>query len=275
MNPNHTYTTTSADGTKLTLHRWNEQGRENVFLLHGYVGHGNRFHALAGALAEQGYRVTALDFRGHGKSDGKRGDIDMWIRYQEDILAAVATIREPFVAIAQGSGSLALLSTMQGSITPPLKGIVLVNPLLGVLHPPSMIQKIIIRIGKQFSISRYTAHRFRWEQLAFDPSVVQSYQADPLCFTKTSLRFIQGTLCAQNSVIQHAQYYQHPLLLLLSSNDSIADPQQTLKFFHRYAGVRTQKTYNKSAHLLLEDSEKEKVFSDISEWIRTNIAFPE
>lgn len=273
MKPDNTYTTISADGTQLTLHRWNEQGTENIFLLHGYVGHGDRFQALAGSLVEQGYRVTALDFRGHGQSGGKRGDLDMWVRYQEDILAAIATIREPFVAIAQGSGALALLSTMQGSITPPLRGIVLANPLLGVLHPPSLIQKLIVRVGKRLPFTRYTDHRFRWEQLAFDARVVQSYQSDPLCFGKTSLRFIQGTLCTQNSVLQHAQYYQSPLLLLLSSNDSIADPQKTQEFFDQYAGIRTQNTYNKSAHLLLEDTEKEKVFSDIVEWLKTNIAF--
>lgn len=273
MKPDNTFTTISADGTKLSIHRWNEQGAENIFLLHGYVGHGYRFHALAASLVEQGYRVTALDFRGHGQSEGKRGDIDMWIRYQEDILAAIATIREPFVAIAQGSGSLALLSTMQGSITPPLKGIVLSNPLLGVLHPPSLIQKLIIRMGRRLPVTRHTDHRFRWEQLAFDARVVQSYQSDPLCFTKTSLRFVQGTLCAQNSILQHAQYYQSPLLLLLSSNDSIADPQKTQDFFDRYAGTRTQKTYNKSAHLLLEDNEKETVFSDTIEWIKANIVF--
>ena len=252
---------------------WDEQGEKNIFLLHGYVGHGNRFQALAASLVEQGYRVTALDFRGHGKSEGKRGDIDMWIRYQEDILAAVATIREPFIAIAQGSGALALLSTMQGSITPPIKGIVLANPLLGVLNSPSLIQKIILRIGNRIPFIRSTDHRFRWEQLAFDPSVVQSYQSDPLCFSKTSLRFIQGTLCAQNSVNQFPQYYQSPLLLLLSSNDSITDTQQTYTFFEQYAGTRTQKIYNKSAHLLLEDNEKEQVFEDIIEWLNTNIAF--
>ena len=273
MKPDNTYTTTSADGTKLTLHRWNEKGTENLFLLHGYVGHGSRFQDLAQALVKKGYRVTALDFRGHGQSEGKRGDIDMWVRYQEDILAAIATIREPFIAIAQGSGALALLSTMQGSITPPLKGIILANPLLGVLHPPNLIQKLILRIGKKLPFLRSSDHRFRWEQLAFDQSVVQSYQSDPLCFSKTSLRFIQGTLCAQNRVLRYAQYYQAPLLLLLSSNDSIADPQQAVDFFNRYAGTRTRKDYNQSAHLLLEDNEKQQVFEDITEWIKTNIAF--
>ena len=162
---------------------------------------------------------------------------------------------------------------MQGSITPPLKGIILANPLLGLLRPPSAVQKFLIRIGKKLSLTRYTKHHFRWDQLAFDGNVVQSYQSDPLCFTKTSLCFIQGSLTAQDSVFQHAQYYHAPLLLLLSSNDSIADPQKSQDFFERYAASRTQKTYKKSAHLLLEDYEKELVFSDIHTWLKSSIAF--
>lgn len=268
MKPDQTYSTISADGTVLKLYRWNEEGKDNVFLIHGYVGHAQRFHALAKTLVDNDFRVTALDFRGHGQSEGKRGDIDMWIRYQEDIFAAISTIRAPFFAIAQGSGGLALLSTMQGSITPTLKGVILANPLLGVLRPPTSVQKLILRIGRRLPVSLYTTHRFRWEQLAFDADVVRSYQEDPLCFQKTSLRFIQNSLCAQRSVIQHAQYYHPPLLLLLSPNDSICDPEQAEIFFSQYAGERKKITYSQSAHILLEDSEKDLVCTDIVQWLK-------
>ena len=267
MQPDQTFTTISADGTAIKLHRWNESGKENIFLLHGYVGHAQRFHALVQALLEKDYRITALDFRGHGQSEGGKGDIDMWIRYQEDILAAISTIRAPFFAIAQGSGGLALLTTMQGSITPTLKGVILSNPLLGLLRPPSVIQKVILRIGRRIPFVVRTAHHFRWEQLAFDVDVVESYQKDPLCFERTSLRFVQNTLCAQRSVMQHAQYYRTPLLLLISSNDSIAAPEEAEKFFSHYSGERIQKKYTQSAHLLLEDSEKREVCKDILQWL--------
>ena len=100
MSDFHTYTTSSADGTSLKLYRWNEEGTQNIFLLHGYAGHAHRLSAFAKDLAQKGYRVTALDLRGHGKSEGCRGNIDLWLRYTEDTLAAIATIRAPFWSIA-------------------------------------------------------------------------------------------------------------------------------------------------------------------------------
>ena len=136
--------TTSADGTQIQLYRWNESGDINIFLVHGYASHAQRLTEIANELAALGYRVTALDLRGHGQSEGKQGAIDIWLRYREDILAAIATLRNPFFAIAQGSGALSMLSTMQGSITPKLQGTILANPLLGVIHKPSLSQVITL-----------------------------------------------------------------------------------------------------------------------------------
>jgi alpha-beta hydrolase superfamily lysophospholipase len=263
--------TTSADGTQIKLYRWNDPGTENIFLVHSYAGHAQKLHALALDLSEKGYRVTALDLRGHGESGGSRGDIDLWLRYTEDILAAISTIRAPFFAIGQGSGALALLHVMQGSITPTLRGAIIANPLLGVLRPPSFLRSLFLRATMRLPFSLRVPHLFRWDQLAFDGETVESYRRDPLCFEKTSLRFVQGLLCAQKSVLRHAQNYGYPLLMLLSPNDSIVDLRSTNDFFHSYSGHREQKKYIKSAHLLLEDQEKEDVFSDIHEWIQSTI----
>jgi lysophospholipase len=260
--------TTSADGTQINIYRWNDTGKDNVFLVHGYAGHGQKFHNLAVFLADKGYRVTALDLRGHGESGGSRGDIDMWLRYTEDIFAAISTIRAPFFGIGQGSGAVSLLHAMQGSITPKMRGVILANPLLGVLHPPSSLHSLFLRMSMRLPFPLRIPNLFRWDQLAFDSDVVTSYRTDNLCFEKTSLRFVQGVLCAQRSIHEYAQSYGYPLLMLVSSNDSIAEPSSSEAFFSRYAGERMIKKYIKSGHLVLEDQEKEQVFSDIHGWMQ-------
>ena len=261
------YETTSADGTKLTIYRWNEEGSQNIFLLHGYASHSLHLEAMALFLAKHGYRVTALDLRGHGKSEGCRGDIDMWLRYEEDILAAIATIRAPFVAIATGSGALAMLSTMRGSIAPPLRGIVLANPLIRVLNPPSALRSLLLRVSMRLPRPIRINHLFRNDQLAFSAEVLKSYEKDPFFFAKTSLRFVQALLCTQKSVWRAVQQMSTPALMLISGNDSIADPDACEELFRNYAGTRNLKKYHRSAHLLLEDQEKEAVFADIFSWL--------
>ena len=259
--------TTSADGTQLQLYRWNDDGEKNIFLLHGYVSHGQRLSTLATSLAALGYRITALDLRGHGQSGGKQGEIDLWLRYTEDVLAAIATIRAPFYAIAQGASALSLLSTMQGSITPTLKGVILSNPLLGVIPKPSATQRLLLRLLLRLPIPSSKRKGFRWDQLAFDADVTQSYQHDPQCFSHTSLCMIQHILCAQQRVFSYAQQYPYPMFMLLSPNDSIADVSMSQQFFQKYAGPKSHKEYLRSAHLLLEDQEREEVVADIHAWI--------
>ncbi len=64
----------SFDGTMLALHRMGE-GRP-VVLLHGLFSNADmnwiRF-GHAQRIAEQGYEVLMLDFRGHGQSDAPHG----------------------------------------------------------------------------------------------------------------------------------------------------------------------------------------------------------
>ena len=44
-----------------------------VYYLHGYGGHSGKMAFLGKALAENGFEFLAYDFRGFGKSQGKRG----------------------------------------------------------------------------------------------------------------------------------------------------------------------------------------------------------
>jgi len=49
-----------------------------VYMLHGLSSHSNSFAHLAKKLAEKGCIVTAFDYRGHGLSEGKNGNIESW-----------------------------------------------------------------------------------------------------------------------------------------------------------------------------------------------------
>jgi|GEM_PF-4814874 len=259
--------TTSADGTTIQLYRWNESGKINLFLVHGYASHAQRLNRFAESLAELGYRVTALDLRGHGQSMGARGEIDLWLRYTEDILAAIASIRAPFFAIAQGSGALSFLSTMQESITPKLQGVILANPLIGTIQKSSLVKTLLLRFLPRLPLSLKKQQGFRWDQLSFDHSINESYKNDPSCFSDTSIRFLNLMFAAQAHVRAYAQLYHYPLLMLISANDSIADPEITKDFYQQYAGRKQQKEFLRSAHLLLEDQEYLQAIDEIHTWI--------
>lgn len=59
----------SNDGTKIAVYEFNPQGRQTVFLIHGWPLSHKIFEYQINLLTDCGYRVVAVDLRGFGKSD--------------------------------------------------------------------------------------------------------------------------------------------------------------------------------------------------------------
>ena len=88
------FSMTATDKLSLFGRRWvPDSGTENVkgllCLVHGYGEHSGRYHHVAQALTDAGYAVVGLDLRGHGESDGARGDTPS---YNEQSLDDIGTL---------------------------------------------------------------------------------------------------------------------------------------------------------------------------------------
>ncbi|MFB7937501.1 alpha/beta fold hydrolase [Streptomyces sp. NPDC056049] len=83
-----------------------------LLLLHGLAGHCGEWDGLAGRLSADGYRVVALDQRGHGASERRPEDVSR-AAYAEDVLGLVEEYgvggRRPVVLVGQSYGGLAAL----------------------------------------------------------------------------------------------------------------------------------------------------------------------
>ena len=63
------YYITSNDGTKIAVYDYNPQGKQTIFLIHGWPLSHQIFEYQINLLTDCGYRVVAVDLRGFGKSD--------------------------------------------------------------------------------------------------------------------------------------------------------------------------------------------------------------
>ena len=63
------YYVTSNDGTKIAVYDYNPQGKQTIFLIHGWPLSHLIFEYQINLLTDCGYRVVAVDLRGFGKSD--------------------------------------------------------------------------------------------------------------------------------------------------------------------------------------------------------------
>src|SRR5687768_13073408 len=67
--------------------------RATVAVLHGYGDHGGRYEPLVEKLVGAGLAAALVDLRGHGQSDGRRGHIDAFQDYLDDLDTFVAKLR--------------------------------------------------------------------------------------------------------------------------------------------------------------------------------------
>lgn len=111
----------TSDGKILFIRRWNAGAESPVSLLilHGITAYSGPYGPMvAEQLAEAGYNVFGLDLRGHGLSDGKRGDYPSSERFLRDLAEAITLVRsksKKLVIMGQSLGALAAVAAVKSN----------------------------------------------------------------------------------------------------------------------------------------------------------------
>ena len=126
----------SRDGTRIRIGKSGD-GARHVLLVHGLAEHMGRYGHVVEALTGAGFAVTAVELRGHGESEGKRGHVDRWEQYLDDVRAAAETIDGPVVLLGHSMGGLVALDLAIDGLSNGIDALVLSDPNVAVgLKPP-------------------------------------------------------------------------------------------------------------------------------------------
>lgn len=104
-----------SDGKELFLRRWEPTGEPptSVLVLPGITAYSGPYGPLlAEQLARAGHRVWGFDMRGHGLSDGKRGDYPSRARFEGDLAETVDFVRARSKRLVVLGHSLGALSAV-------------------------------------------------------------------------------------------------------------------------------------------------------------------
>ncbi|MBP47048.1 MAG: lysophospholipase, partial [Myxococcales bacterium] len=101
---------TTHDGINLSL-RWDrvESPVAHVVIAHGFAEYTRRQRHLAQALVKAGMSVLRYDMRGHGHSGGRRGHVERFDDYVDDLLEVVDVARSeslPLFVMGHSQGGL-------------------------------------------------------------------------------------------------------------------------------------------------------------------------
>lgn len=277
-----TLTVKSQDGTRITARRWAAAPAPWAVLLlvHGYFEHGGRYTETAQTLTARGIEVWALDLRGHGASDGRRGYIERFDDYLDDVDAVVAQMRAahgelPRFVLGHSLGGLVSYTwAEQRPQARQTRGLIVTNPYMGLaLRVPGWklaLARLMDRLYPRFSM----AADLDPSLLSHDESKNRAYQSDPLIFQAATVRwFIEATRV--QSALAGPRTLPLPVLFVVGDADAVARPQTTLALFERLqAPDKTLTVLAGQYHEVLNEPSRAETCAAIADWIEAHVGLP-
>jgi acylglycerol lipase len=121
----------TSDGKTIFIRHWVGSRTDLAILIfHGMTAYSEPYgKVLAEVLARSGFNVFGMDLRGHGRSDGTRGDYPGAERLHKDLCETVAFLKEKFSKIVVLGHSLSVLSAIiaENNCAGNIDGLVLVS----------------------------------------------------------------------------------------------------------------------------------------------------
>lgn len=259
------------DGTPLAGRRWASAAAPlgDVLLVHGLAEHLGRYEGLATALAAASFRVTGVELRGHGDSEGRRGHVRRWSDYGLDLNAA-AEIGGPFFVVAHSMGALAVLDWLRQP--QPVLGLVLGSPLLGVAAGVPRWKEAAGRLLARLLPALPMSNGIDPTLLSHDEESNRRYAADPKVFRTVTPRWFEEMRAAIGRVQGDPGRFRVPLQLHLGMEDRIVDVRAAERFAAGWGGPLEIQRWPGCYHELFQETVRERVFASVRAWLERRAA---
>lgn len=135
------YYFTVRDKSKIFAYRFSKKSPNTIILLHGVKSGANDYLKTAELLQQATQaEVYAIDLRGHGKSEGKSGDVNYINQYADDLADMVSAIRKKkpngkIIIAGHSMGGGITLRYAKGDYKEKVDGFLLFAPLIGHNSP--------------------------------------------------------------------------------------------------------------------------------------------
>lgn len=270
--------TTTSDGLQLYTRDWPAPGalRGQVLIVHGLGEHIERYAHVAAALNVAGWSVHGWDHRGHGRSEGPRGDIPDHDALLRDTATVIDTIRRPgqrFVLLGHSLGgaiaarfAAEALSAHSAAWSRALDGLVLSSPALDA--GLSSGQKLALAVAEKVTPGLAVGNGLKPEWISRDHAVVAAYAADPLVHDRITARLTRFIVDAGPRAIADAPRWAVPTLLMWAGADRCVAPRGSEAFAAAApAHVVATRPWPALFHEIFNEPEKAEVLAVLTEWL--------
>ncbi|MEM1098832.1 MAG: bifunctional alpha/beta hydrolase/class I SAM-dependent methyltransferase [Planctomycetota bacterium] len=233
------------DGTSLFYRAWPAVNSESeradpkgILLFHRGHEHSARWQELVDAIDLPDVWFFAWDARGHGRTEGPRGDAPSFSRmvrdaenFSQHIASEHKVARESTAVLGQSVGAV-VAATWVHDYAPPVRAMVLATPAFKIkLYVPAAIPglRLLNRIKPGTFIKSYV----KPQMLTHDPMEADSYAADPFISPQISVNILLGLHDTSKRLVADAHALTTPTLMLISGKDWVVERGPQDRLFER------------------------------------------
>ncbi|XP_073301586.1 uncharacterized protein [Primulina huaijiensis] len=250
-----------------------------LIIIHGLNEHSGRYAYFAKQLVSCNFGVYAMDWMGHGGSDGLHGYVPSLDHVVADTGAFLEKIKlenpgvRCFLFGHSTGGAVVLKAGSDPHIEEMLEGIILTSPALRVkpAHP------IVGAVAPIFSL---VAPRFQFKgankrgiPVSRDPAAILAKYSDPLVYTgPIRVRTGHEILRISSYLMRNFHSITVPFFVLHGTADRVTDPLASQDLYNEAPSkFKNIKLYEGFLHDLLFEPEREEIAQDIIDWMEKRL----
>jgi len=265
-------------GLRLAYRVWETpNARAAIVVVHGLGEHSGRYGEFAERMAAYGIATYAMDLRGHGLSEGRRGHVPSFDVYLQELdrfrreVEGLADFRVPLFLLGHSLGGLIALR-YQEEYNTRFEGAIISTPWLATAmtiprwkaNAAHALSKLLPALPMHAGIKP--------EHLSRDTDIVEAYRADPLVHDTVTPRLFTEVSAAMGLAFQRTDRIQEPLLLLLAGDDRLVDTERALRFARSlHIPDFTLRVYPGHFHELLNELDRATIHREIRDWIAARV----
>lgn len=261
------------DGTEIYIEKdLVENPIANLIINHGFAEHCSRYDYVAKEFNKKNISVYRYDLRGHGRTRSKKGHIDSFFDFVEDVDELVDEI----IKEAPDTPLFMLGHSMGGFITclygiehkDKLKGQIFSGP--GVLKANQVkgIKGSVLTMISKFMPNKMIKNVLT-DDICSDREVVDEYMKDPMILKHATANLLnEFQIKGVNYIKENIDQYEYPCFITHGEKDNIISKDASIFLYNSISSKDKQiKIYDDLYHEILNEKIKDDIIKDMSNWI--------
>jgi alpha-beta hydrolase superfamily lysophospholipase len=247
-----------------------------ILFVHGLGEHIGRYTHYFQYFNQHGFACMGFDLRGHGNSEGKKGHIDRYEDFLEDVGEMLVHMTSSFPGVPvflyghSMGGNIALNYILRNKPSTLNAGII-TSPWLELRVKPDSFTLFLARVMQHLFPAFSKSNNLNPAHLSHDPTVEKEYKNDPLVHNQISSGCFMACSGAGKYALDHASELSTPVLFIHGGKDPITSPSATASFVKEAGKMASLKIFDGMLHETHHEIGKEKVYEEVLEWIKKHL----